>query len=94
MGNLKWDHTELYVPFRWVTTESSVHFGKANTELSMHFRKANTEPSMPFRRDNTEILSYQILCKNLGLSDNPLIHLQTSSGKNFCQDTFGHPLFK
>ena len=53
--NLRWDHTESYVPFRWVHTEPFVHFRKANTEPSMHFRKANTEPSMHFRKANTEI---------------------------------------
>ena len=67
MGNLRWDHTEPYVPFRWVHTEPSVHFRNANMEPPMHFRKANTEPSMNFRRDNTKFLSCKMLGKNLHL---------------------------
>ena len=53
MGNLGWDHTKPYLPFRWVLTEPSAYFRKANTEPSMHFLKANTEPSMYFRTKNT-----------------------------------------
>ena len=65
VGNLKWYHTEPYVPFRWVHTKPSVHFREANTEQSIHFRKVNTEPSMHFRRDNRELLFNKMLGKNL-----------------------------
>ena len=82
MENLRWDYTELYVPFRRVHTETSVHFRKANTETSMHLMKANTELAMHFRRDKNKFLSCKLLAKNLHLSVSPLSHLQKSSSKN------------
>ena len=50
-GNLRWDHTEPYVPFSWVHMEPSMYFRKANTKPSTHFKEAFTEPSMYFRID-------------------------------------------
>ena len=76
--NLRWDHTETYVPFRWVYMEPAVHF-----------RKDYTEPFMYFRRYYTEFLSCKVLGKNLHYYVSPLSHLQTSSGKNLSQDAIG-----
>ena len=76
VGNLRWDNTEPYEPFRLVNTEPSMQFRKANTDPSVQFRKANTDPSVQFRKANTdpsmqirwehtEFLSCKILGKNL-----------------------------
>ena len=91
VGNLRWDITEPYAPFRWVNDQSgpSVQFRKANTDPSLQFRKANTDQSMQFKWGHTEFLFCKMLGKNLHESVRPFTHLQTSSGKSSCQDAFG-----
>ena len=92
MGNLRWDNTEPYKPFRGVNTEPSVQFRKANTDPSVQFRKANTDPSMQFRWGHTEFLFCKMLGKNLHESVRPLSHSQTSPGRTSCQDAFSKSL--
>ena len=38
VGNLRRDHTELYVQFSWVHTEALMYFRKGNMNPSMHLR--------------------------------------------------------